>query len=287
MAHDGTWHDAPIQYIPDGQQGFSSNEIFLGDAPAVVLRTIDEAAFAEEKEKKGVYWGSVPYPAFEGPYDPNTEEGAGYGKKIIYSKDEASTKFLSLFDNKAAVNDMATDLWKLGLGDARVRSMPNYFEAAGMNAVVAYNASETKGDLSLTEWIGLRASESKRGEPPWNPDGSPKESGAYTGPVRTIDSTVMDDRDVEITLNDFATDMLGRNLTNKELKKYSSKFKKQDALPQVSLRTPNGPGQVTSVTQERQSRNSIVQDILQENPDYAKNVINTDVLDMFKRRLGI
>tara|TARA_R110000868_G_scaffold21605_2_gene89374 strand:+ start:462 stop:755 length:294 start_codon:yes stop_codon:yes gene_type:complete len=97
----------------------------------------------------------------------------------------------------------------------------------------------------------------------------------------------MDDRDVEITLNEFATEMLGRNLTDKELNKYSKKFKKQDALPQVSLRTPNGPGQVTSVTQERKSRESIVQDIIQKNPDYAKNVINTDVLDMFKKRLGI
>ena len=288
MAHDGTLHDAPIQYIPKGQQGFSTSEIFSGDVPPEILKAIDDKADLEAKEKTGVYWGSVPYPAFEGPYNPNTEEGAGYGKRIIYSQDEASTKFLSLFDNKAAVNDMATDLWKLGLGDARVRSMPNYFEAAGMNAVLAYNASETKGDLSLTDWIGLRASESKRGEPPWNPDGSPKESGGgYTGPVRTISSSVMDDRDVEVTLNELATDMLGRNLTKKELNKYSQRFKKQDALPQVNVRTPNGPGQVTSVTQESQTRESIGEDILRSNDDYVTNTINTDVMDIMAQRLGL
>ena len=157
MAHDGTLHDAPIQYIPDGQQGFSPNEIFSGDASAEVLRTIDDASFAEEKEKKGVYWGKIPYPSFYDGAVPVDEDykKQKYGERIVYSQDEASTKFLSLFDNKAAVNDMATDLWKLGLGDARIRSMPNYFEAAGMNAVVAYNASETKGDLSLTDWICL------------------------------------------------------------------------------------------------------------------------------------
>ena len=290
MAHDGTLHDdAPIQYIPDGQQGFSPSQIFGDDVPPEIRQAIDEKAFAEEKEKKGVYWGKIPYPSFYDGAVPVDEDykKQKYGERIVYSQDEASTKFLSLFDNEAAVNDMATDLWKLGFGDARVRSMPNYFESAGMNAVVAYNASETKGDLSLTEWIGLRASESKRGEPPWNPDGSPKESGAYTGPVRTISSSVMDDRDVEVTLNKLATDMLGRNLTKKELNKYSQRFKKQDALPQVNVRTPNGPGQVTSVTQERQSRESIGKDILRSNDDYATNTINTDVMDIMAQRLGL
>ena len=114
-----------------------------------------------------------------------------------------------------------------------------------------------------------------------------KGGGAYTGPVTTNTISTLSKRDVEVTLNDFAIEMLGRNLTKQELKKYSSKFEKQDLQAQVNVRTPNGPSQLTSVTKEKQSRESIVQDILQENPDYAKNVINTDVLDMFKKRLGI
>jgi hypothetical protein len=114
-----------------------------------------------------------------------------------------------------------------------------------------------------------------------------KGSSAYTGPVQTNTISTMDDRDVEITLNEFATEMLGRNLTKKELNKYSNKFKKQDSQAQTNLRVPNGPAQVTSATQEKVTRETIAKDIVRENPDYAKNVINTDVLEMFANRLGL
>ena len=220
-------------------------------------------------------------------YFSNTRGGYGGGagslpEPIMIGGEGLDAEIYRILGNEQMRDQVAKNLY-------RDRSIYN---TAGMDSdstvvtgiissIEKYKQSDDYNKVAWLDWLDNRA-KSGRALPSEDERG-----GRYTGPVRSIDSTVMDDRDVEITLNDFATDMLGRNLTNKELKKYSSRFKKQDALPQVSLRTPNGPGQVTSVTQERQSRDSIVQDILQENPDYAKNVINTDVLDMFKRRLGI
>ena len=109
----------------------------------------------------------------------------------------------------------------------------------------------------------------------------------YTGPVQTNTISTMDDRDVEITLNEFATEMLGRNLTKKELDKYSNKFKKQDLQAQTNLRVPNGPGEVTSMTQEKPSRENMAKDIVRSNDDYVTNTINTDVYEIMARRLGL
>jgi len=113
-------------------------------------------------------------------------------------------------------------------------------------------------------------------------------SKAYTGPVQSNVSSIMADEDIPRTLNEFATEMLGRNLTKKEMNKYTKKFKKQDREnEQISLRTPNGPAQSSTVTQEKVTRDTIARNIMQENPAYADQTINTDVLDIFAKRLGI
>jgi len=111
---------------------------------------------------------------------------------------------------------------------------------------------------------------------------------AYAGPVQSNVSSIMADEDIPRTLNEFATEMLGRNLTEKEMNKYTKKFKKQDREnEQISLRTPNGPAQSSTVTQEKVTRDTIARNIMQENPAYADQTINTDVLDIFAKRLGI
>lgn len=118
-------------------------------------------------------------------------------------------------------------------------------------------------------------------------DGGGGAGSAYSGPVQTSTISTMDDRDVEITLNEFATEMLGRNLTKKELDKYSNKFKKQDLQAQTNLRVSNGPGEVTSMTQEKPSRENMAKDIVRSNDDYVTNTINTDVYEIMARRLGL
>ena len=111
--------------------------------------------------------------------------------------------------------------------------------------------------------------------------------GRYTGPVTSTTISTMDDRDVEVTLNKFAIDMLGRNLTEQELKKYSKQFQKEDLQPQTSIRTPNGQAESTSVTKEKPTRENMAMDIVRSNDDYVTNTINTDVMEIMAQRLGL
>lgn len=210
----------------------------------------------------------------------------GRKSKNVYSDAELPSQIIRIFNDPVKREALAFDLYMAGhASDTRVFDTQSSFILAADNMLRAYNSDDAGilGSQNALSWLADRADESNR-EPP-NIDGTG--GGAYSGPVRTVTSSVMDDRDVEVTLNELATDMLGRNLTKKELNKYSQRFKKQDALPQVNVRTPNGPGQVTSVTQERQTRESIGQDILRSNDDYVTNTINTDVMDIMAQRLGL
>lgn len=215
--------------------------------------------------------------------EPRIPEGQ---RKNIYSDAELPSQVIRIFNDPVKRKAFAFDLYMAGhASDTRVFDTQSSFILAADNMLRAYNSDDAGilGSQNALSWLADRADESDR-EPP-NIDGTG--GGAYSGPVRTVTSSVMDDRDVEVTLNELATDMLGRNLTKKELNKYSQRFKKQDALPQVNVRTPNGPGQVTSVTQESQTRESIGQDILRSNDDYVTNTINTDVMDIMAQRLGL
>ena len=114
-----------------------------------------------------------------------------------------------------------------------------------------------------------------------------RNGGRYTGPRTTTSVSVTAKPDVERTLNTFAVDMLGRNLTDDELKKYTAEYREQEmGAPQVTTTTPQGRSATTSVTQQAVSKETIAQNILQDNPMFADNVIKTDVLDMFFNRLG-
>lgn len=120
-----------------------------------------------------------------------------------------------------------------------------------------------------------------------NESGAGGGSGAYSGPRTTTSVSVTAKPDVERTLNTFAVDMLGRNLTDDELKKYTAEYREQEmASPQVTKTTKGGKAATTSVTEQTVSRETIAKNILQDNPMFADNVIKTDVLDMFFNRLG-
>jgi len=152
-----------------------------------------------------------------------------------------------------------------------------------LNSVAKYKASSDSGKISYLDWLAGRAAVGREA-PDLDGGGG---SGGYSGPVTTNTISTLSKRDVEVTLNDFATDMLGRNLTEQELKKYSKKFQKEDLQAQVNVRTPNGPSQVTSVTKEKPTRETMAMDIIRSNEDYATNTINTDVMDIMAKRLGL
>lgn len=158
---------------------------------------------------------------------------------------------------------------------------PTYASQALGTSLEVYNAYvKNGGDKPFPEWLDWYSSTSVPID-----DGSGR--GRYTGPVTTSSVSLTAKPDIERTLNTFAVDMLGRNLTDEELKKYTSEYSKQEMnAPQVVTTTPQGKAASSSVTQNTVSRETIAQNILQDNPTFADNVIKTDVLDMFFKRLG-
>ena len=243
-----------------------------------ILQALKDDAISGVVEKgQGFYYRDTP-----GQY---VGSGLSPSQKIILNDEQFGFEIQRILGDESIRRDLAVDLYRdRSIYNAAGMETDSTVASGLLNSVAKYKASENFGKVSYLDWLADRAS---RGRPAPGEDGSGGSGGGYSGPVTTNTISTLSKRDVEVTLNEFATEMLGRNLTKQELKKYSSKFEKQDLQAQVNVRTPNGPSQLTSVTKEKQSRESIVQDILQENPDYAKNVINTDVLDMFKRRLGI
>ena len=243
----------------------------------IAQNIVDNATNNAVSKGQGFYYRDTP-----GQYS------AGVGvlpQKVVLSDEQFENEIQRILGDESIRRDLAVDLYRdRSIYNAAGIETDSTVASGLLNSVAKYKASKDFGKVSYLDWLADRAS---RGRPAPGKDGSDGSGGGYSGPVTTNTISTLSKRDVEVTLNDFATEMLGRNLTKQELKKYSSKFEKQDLQAQVNVRTPNGPSQLTSVTKEKQSRESIVQDILQENPDYAKNVINTDVLDMFKRRLGI
>lgn len=139
----------------------------------------------------------------------------------------------------------------------------------------------TKGIYRSPQQLAYEAYETGSGE------GGGGGGGRYTGPRTTTSVSVTAKEDVKRTLNSFAVDMLGRNLTDEELRKYTAEYREQErGAPRVTTTTPQGPAATTSVTEETVSRETIARNILQDNPMFADNVIKTDVLDMFFNRLG-
>lgn len=110
--------------------------------------------------------------------------------------------------------------------------------------------------------------------------GGSRGSGGYSGPVTT--NALMDEQSAEMLLNGLATDMLGRNLTKKELAKYTAQFRQQELEnPTVTTSTQSSQTSVQGMADE-----DIARTILQDNPAFADNVLKTDVLDMFFNRIG-
>jgi len=105
-------------------------------------------------------------------------------------------------------------------------------------------------------------------------------SSAYTGPVTTTSSTITDEITAQALLNNYARDLIGRDLNQGEVDKYVKRFNKMEANnPQVTLSVP-GVGANSSVTNTAASKEELLRQVVSSNPDYAKFQIDTTVMDM-------
>jgi len=185
-------------------------------------------------------------------------------------------------ERSSSYNKTVNGLYNAGFISKAQRDQPTSVAAALAFPTSMYSAyADRVGDsaVSFNKWFDWYVSTSD----------SPSESGGggYSGPTTTKSVTLTDKADVKSSLNSFAIEMLGRNLTDRELKKYSKEYRSEEKnSPQITTNTPGGLGKSSSVTKQTKSRDEIARDILQDNPAFSDNVIKTDVLDMFFNRLG-
>lgn len=182
----------------------------------------------------------------------------------------ASDAILSWDDLDSRDQDIITDLAKARGG----RSGSALWERA-----VALSERSVRDGEPQTPYYFLNMMMEKSGLGD-GPSGGSRRSGGYSGPVTT--NALMDEQSAEMLLNGLATDMLGRNLTKKELAKYTAQFRQQElANPTVTTSTQSSQTSVQGMADE-----DIARTILQDNPAFADNVLKTDVLDMFFNRIG-
>ena len=111
-------------------------------------------------------------------------------------------------------------------------------------------------------------------------DGGGDSGGSYKGPVTSTSSTITDEISAKALLNNYARDLIGRDLNDKEIDKYVKRFNKLEAEnPQVSVSTP-GVGRSSSVTNTAASKEELLRQVVSSNPDYAKFQMDTTIMDL-------
>jgi len=121
------------------------------------------------------------------------------------------------------------------------------------------------------------------------PGGLPQKTGrgaAYTGPVTTTSVSITDRDSAASLLNQAATDLIGRNLTEEEINKYTKQFAQMEKQnPQVTTTTNNRRGTATQVTKGGMDKNEMLRQIVTKNPDFARYQIDSTALDWFANQI--
>lgn len=106
--------------------------------------------------------------------------------------------------------------------------------------------------------------------------GSGGGGGAYTGPRESI--TVQAQSDINATANALALEMIGRPLTEKELKKVTKRLRSaEQEQPQVT--TGTAARTVTTQGLTAQGREDILRDVISKRPEFEKYQLDTTVMD--------
>lgn len=189
----------------------------------------------------------------------------------------------------AKAQDVFNKIW--GAGSVEGASMQARKEKNNLLALLRNYTNSELGTRGAVEdaWndalvdasrAGVDVFELLAGKSGFSDDEKRKGRGGYTGPVSSV--SYMDPQSAGMLLNTLATDMLGRNLTPKELDKYTQQFRQAESQnPTVQTSTKSSVTQQQGMTDEE-----IARSILQDNPVFADNVLKTDVLDMFFNRIG-
>lgn len=113
-------------------------------------------------------------------------------------------------------------------------------------------------------------------------DGLRRGGSGSSGPRTTTSASVTDATTAEALLNKVATDLIGRNLTANEIKKYTQQF---NALEQKNPAVSVSDGAGSSVTTSAPDKAELLRQVVSKNPDYMKFQVDTTVMDMFLDRI--
>ena len=257
------------------------------ELPADALNTgVDESEDAtEEKEiTEADQWGRDPVPfdnsglTYQGSADAAERGGTlrpstGADKYMSFSD---AFDQLSIIRTAGLVNPTKKDaeFYKTFDKNLKILSGSDYESQAGQEAAFTglLEAAGEKGNV-------MELMEKLAAADPYGKAGS-SGSGKYKGPVTTTSSTITDEISAKALLNNYARDLIGRDLNDKEVEKYVKQFNRLETEnPQVSLSTP-GVGRASSVTNTPASKEELLRQVVSSNPDYAKFQIDTTIMDM-------
>lgn len=97
---------------------------------------------------------------------------------------------------------------------------------------------------------------------------------AYTGPTSTVD--LSNETTAYTLLNTAARDMIGRDLTPEEVRKYTDELNRIE-MQSARTATPAGPGM--TVYSGGVDRDEVVRQLISDNPDFAGYQLNHQIMD--------
>ena len=215
----------------------------------------------------------IPYQADLAPVTTDFRIDGGYrqGTSSVYGQAEAF-KVMRLRDPQA-YRDIVDQMRRAGLIGERVTSFNTI--ASVYEQLLEASAQSTAQGQPQTAGQILSSLTSGGGAGVETGGGSGVGGGGYAGPRETVE--IINETEAYSLINDMARDMLGRDLTEQEVKKYTQKLRQKEmASPRVS--TPQGPG--GTVYSGGIDRNEVVRQLLTDNPDYAGYQLNHEIMDV-------
>ena len=277
-------YDAMVEEV----QGRQSGGLEL---PADALSTeVDEAEDASEEEeatgpdsygREPVNYGEAEMSKGSGDFLEREGYGAGgfeyFETKTPISYKNALAKLNAIRNAAGGKNPskQAVDRYKTFTKNLKKYTDTDYESGAGeIRAFETLLKDAQGGSNSATELLNGAFG-------PGSPGGGDGDSGGkYKGPVTTTSSTITDEISAKALLNNYARDLIGRDLNDKEVDKYVKQFNRlEKENPQVSVSTP-GVGRASSVTNTAASKEELLRQVVSSNPDYAKFQIDTTIMDM-------
>ena len=198
-------------------------------------------------------------------------DGGSMIERDIMTKTDMEQKVLSQGARRLpSYFDLAGKLVKSNFMSRSSTKYPGGVAAGLGNAIDVYQAyAEDGGTMNFTQWLDWYSGSSEEAG-----------GGAYRGPVTTTSVTLTDETTAEALLDNFARDLLGRGLTEKETNKYLRQFRTAEMeAPQVTTST-RGRGTAMQVTETAASKEELLRQIVSSNPDYQKFQIDTTIMDM-------